>query len=177
MNLVLALTLLGACLLIGILATAHMPPYYAGTPFCPSPRKFLPAMMDLSDVKPGERVYDLGCGDGRVVFAFADKGADAVGIDMDWTLYWRARLIKRIFGRKGQIIHGDFFQSDLRDADVIFCFLSPGPMARLALSLPKQLRKGCRIVSLRFELPGRKPDAVRHCSWLRSPATLYLYRV
>ena len=66
-----------------------------GTPFIPSSLQTTEKMLELAGIKPGQVVYDLGCGDGRLVFKAAELGARAIGVEVNITVYWYALLLKR----------------------------------------------------------------------------------
>ena len=69
-------------------------------PFIPSSKKVQETMIEFAEIKPGEKVVDLGCGDGRLVFAASDKGANAIGIEITIFVYWYAKILQRFFKKK-----------------------------------------------------------------------------
>jgi ribosomal protein L11 methylase PrmA len=124
------------------------------SPFVPSNRKTIDKMLEVAKIKKGEKVYDLGCGDGRIVIAADRKfGAEAVGYEIS-ILVWNLAHINKFFKRsKAKILRKDFFKADLRDADVVFCYLLPEVMEKLAPKFKKELKPGARVVSASFHLP------------------------
>jgi ribosomal protein L11 methylase PrmA len=114
----------------------------------PSPMSVVQTMTDLAAVKPGDVVYDLGCGDGRIVVAAAKLGARAVCVDIDPARIAEARENARSAGVAGRIEfrNQDLFQVNLREATVVMLFLSPEFNLKLRPRLEK-LASGTRIVS------------------------------
>jgi ribosomal protein L11 methylase PrmA len=116
-------------------------------------------MLQMAEVKPGEVVYDLGCGDGRVlIIAVQEFGARGVGIEIDLLRYRVARWRVRKLGLEDQIelIQGSFHQHDIASADVVTIYLVQRMINRLAPKLVRELRPGVRIVSNTFIVPGLK---------------------
>ncbi|MBI3618652.1 hypothetical protein HY213_01290 [Candidatus Peregrinibacteria bacterium] len=120
-------------------------------PFVPTGRTTLQAMLRLAAIREGEIVYDLGCGDGRIVFAAAALGARAIGYEFSVPTYLLAKC--RSFLHPGAVIRfGDFWKQDERDADVIFCYLLIKSMPRFEREIWPRLRRGCRVVSHAFRM-------------------------
>jgi SAM-dependent methyltransferase len=129
-----------------------------GAPFVPTPSRVLRRMMELADIKPGDKVYDLGCGDGRLVIAASKKyQARAVGIEISPLAYILARLRAFASGANVTFILGNFLDYDISDADVVFCCLLEGHMKKLQDKF-KTLKRDCRIVCHQFEIPGWEPQ-------------------
>ena len=125
---------------------------YTGAPFLPTPRRIVDAMLPLAAIQPGERVYDLGCGDGRLVFAAAACGADAVGYEFSLLSYLLAKA-RSLFHRRAHIAFRNFWKQDYRDAAVVFCFLTMDTMKRFEREIWPPLKPGCRVVSHAFKMP------------------------
>ena len=127
-----------------------------GGPWVPSSMQMVNRMMEMAEVGPEDVVYDLGCGDGRMVLAAAMRyHARAVGIEIDPLRYlWCQFLITILFQRKRiRIIFGNLFTKDLSEADVVICYLMPDALVKLEKKLKKELRDGTRVVSNRFTFP------------------------
>jgi SAM-dependent methyltransferase len=120
-------------------------------PFVPTARKTVRAMLDMAAIEPGDTVYDLGCGDGRFVFAAVAKGAEATGYEYSVFVYLLAKFLS-LFHPGSSIRFGDFWKKKYRDADVIFCYLLPEGMARFGREIWPTLKPGCRVVSNAFLL-------------------------
>jgi 16S rRNA A1518/A1519 N6-dimethyltransferase RsmA/KsgA/DIM1 with predicted DNA glycosylase/AP lyase activity len=114
-------------------------------------------MLDLAEVGEGDTVYDLGSGDGRVLLAAADRGAKAVGIEIDPALVDQAREAVRAAGRGDRVTvwRGDIFKHNLKPATVITMYLKPDVNERLRPQLDG-LRPGTRVVSHMFRILGAK---------------------
>lgn len=124
-------------------------------PFVPTRQEVVEAMLKMADVKPGDIVYDLGCGDGRIVITAAQKfGARGVGIDIDPTRISEARYNARRAGVEKQVEFkvGDLFEADIRGATVVTLYLLPEINLRLKPKLQRDLKRGTRIVSHDFSM-------------------------
>jgi len=144
---------------------------FFGAEFYPTTSKKMAKMLEYAALKKEDAVYDLGCGDARLVIAAARKCKKAVGIEID-TLrcFISFAKIKMLGLKNAKIIFGDLFRQDFRDADVVFLFLRQKANDRLQKKLAK-LKKGTRIVSHYWVFHGWKP--VRHDRKLK----IYLYVV
>jgi len=148
-----------------------------GVEFEPTPMPVVEAMLDLAAVRPGDVVYDLGCGDGRIVIAAAKRGARGVCVDID------ARRIAESRARAGELAgriefrNEDLLRSDLGDATVVMLFLSPELNLELRPRLQK-LKPGTRVVSHWHDMGDWKPDQVVKIRgpWGRE-RTLFLWRL
>ncbi len=101
---------------------------YKGSPWIPSSMRMVGQMLDLANVQPDEVVYDLGCGDGRLVVAAARKyKARGVGIELNPLFWLWCQILITVLGLRGRVtVHlGNFYSSELRDADVVACYLLP----------------------------------------------------
>lgn len=132
-------------------------------PFVQTPLEVAKKMLDLSQVKPGEILYDLGCGDGRlIILAARDMGANSTGIELREDLVERARTeIKRLnLEDKVKVIQGNFFDVNISEANVITLYLTSSANERLKPKLEAELKLGARVVSHDFKVPGWKPVGV-----------------
>lgn len=127
--------------------------------FEPTPMSVVQAMVDLAAVKAGDVVYDLGCGDGRIVIAAAQLGARALCVDIDPRRIAEAQENARRAGMAERIAfrNEDLFNTDLREATVVMLFLSPDYNVALRDKL-QRLRPGTRIVSHWHGMGGWKPQ-------------------
>jgi len=146
-------------------------------PFVPTPSRVLHRMMELADIAPGEKVYDLGCGDGRLVIAASKKyQASAVGIEISPLAYILARLRAFASGADVTFILGNFMDYDISDADVVFCYLLEGHMKKLQDKF-KTLKRDCRIVCHQFEVPGWEPQVKVLVEGKSYVATVFKYEI
>lgn len=145
-----------AALACFVLTLAAAPaPQDADVLYLPTPHPVVDAMLRLAALRPGDVLYDLGAGDGRIVIAAArDYGVRAVGIELDARKAAEARANVRRAGlaHRVEIRQQDVFEADLREASVVTIFLFPQINERLAPKLRAELPAGARIVSHRFGL-------------------------
>ncbi len=136
--------------------------FVTGAPFVPSTNPTAQAMIKLAGIKPGMKVYDLGAGDGKLLFLAAREGATAIGLEINPLLVlwvWIKIWIKRVFSKSFNPADGvtvrwkNFWKADLSDADVVFVYLLPWRMERLAAKLKKECKPGTLIVSNSFIFP------------------------
>lgn len=144
---------------------ATMRPRVAGqpdVPFVKTPDAVLNRMLELAEIRPDDVVYDLGCGDGKIVIAAAKAhGVKAIGIEIDAKLVEVARENAKAAGvdHLVTIRQGDIFEADFGDATVVMMYLLPEINAALRPKLAA-LREGTRIVSHSFPMRGAKPEKV-----------------
>ena len=127
----------------------------------PTPMPVVEAMLRLAEVQPGEVVFDLGSGDGRIVIMAAEKfGARGVGIEIDDKLVAESQQAVEAKGLadKVKILHANAFDVDLRPADVVTLYVAPTTMDLLRQHMEATLRPGTRVVSHKFEVTGWVPD-------------------
>ena len=152
-------------------------------PYVASPLPVVRQMLVLSELKPEELVYDLGCGDGRVLIMAAQEfGARAVGVELREDLVKKAheKLFELGLDSKVKIIQSDLFKVDLRQADVVTLYLTTSANEKVKPKLESELKHGARVVSHDYEVLGWKPSKIdKFCEnpRLGYPShTLYVYR-
>ena len=150
-------------------------------PFYPTPQTIVEKMLQLGGLKAGEKVFDLGSGDGRIVVMAAQKfHADAVGVEIDKDLYRQSTERIRTLGleRSAHILNGDIFKQNYSSADLVTVYLLPASNDKVTPLLEKQLKKGARIVAHDFEFrawTAVKVENIEDDGEGRSH-TLYLYK-
>jgi ribosomal protein L11 methylase PrmA len=130
-------------------------------PYVPTPAETVEAMLKLADVKRSDVVYDLGCGDGRIVVMAAQKfGARGVGYDINPQRIKEANenAAKAGVQEKVRFVEKNIFEADIHDATVVTLYLLPDVNLRLRPKLLKDLKPGTRIVSHSFDMDDWKPD-------------------
>jgi precorrin-6B methylase 2 len=129
--------------------------------YVPTPHSVVKKMLEMAKVKKGDVVYDLGCGDGRIVVAAAKLGAKATGFEIndDRVELAKENVKKNKVEKNAKIVQEDIFTLDLSKANVITLYLLPGLNVKLIPQLEK-LKPGSRIVSHDFDMEGVKPDRV-----------------
>lgn len=145
----------------------------AGAPFIPTNKKTTKKMVEAVGIKEGDVVYDLGSGDGRLIFEAADKGAQAYGIEIGRFNHLYARLKQKALSKKGNLIRANLFKVDLSDADVVFIYLLPKLMDKVEKKLEQELKPGTRVVSHGFKFSKREPT--KHISRDDGAGAVYIY--
>lgn len=141
----------------GLLAQDHSKSL---APYVPSPQVIVERMLEAAQVKPGETVYDLGCGDGRVLITAVQKfKAKAVGIELSPRLVEQVRGTIQLNGMQNsvKVIEGNMLETDLSGADVVTLYLLTESNSKLRPQLERQLKPGARVISHDFEIKGWKP--------------------
>lgn len=131
-----------------------------GAGWSPTPLPTVRRMLSIAEVKPEDTVYDLGCGDGRIIItATKEYGAKSVGIEADPFRYLYTLVRIKISGlsKKTALIWGSFFRRDLSEATVVTLFLSQEANNNLRRKLIQELKPGTRIVSYYWIFDGWKP--------------------
>jgi len=149
----------------------------AEVPYFPSTDEAVRGMLELAGVGPRDVVYDLGCGDGRIVIAAAkDFGARGVGIDIDPEPLRMALYNARRAGVEERVRfeRGDLFEADIHEATVVTLFLFESLNRRLLPKLLRELRPGTRIVAHRYDFGDAWPPEKTVQAGM---STLYLWRV
>lgn len=145
-------------LVVALIATVSiMWPEFTGAPWVPTSGKLVKKVLEMAELKKGEVLYDLGSGDGRFVIAAArDFGATAKGIEIDpFRVLWsRLRIFVLHLGRNARILRSNFFNIDLRDADVVIMYLLQETNNKLQSKLESELRPGSRVVSVVWQFAG-----------------------
>ncbi|MGH2375427.1 MAG: SAM-dependent methyltransferase [bacterium] len=148
--------------------------------FVPTNLAIVNAMLTLADVTRDDVVYDLGCGDGRIVIAAAKEfGARGVGVDLDPRRIQEARAHADRAGVGDRVTFRveDLFDADIRNATVVTLFLSPELNARLRPKLVSQLTPGTRIVSHRYGIADWVPERTITVTVLETHHHVFLWRV
>ena len=146
-------------------------------PFVPTREEVLDVVLKALDLRSGDVLYDLGCGDGRVVVEAARRYPirKAVCVEI------REDLVKRAIERareagvedRVEVVRGDFFEVPIKDATVVYMYLLTSVNEQLKPKLERELRPGARVVTLDFQVPGWRPiKTLGGGGWQR---TIYIY--
>ncbi len=167
------------CIFLLALQDRDKPPERAA-PFYPTPQVVVERMLKLGELKRGEKLYDLGSGDGRIVILGAQKfNAKSTGVELDHALVLqsRERIAKLGLQSGASIIEGDLFKQDYSDADLITVYLLPITNIRLSPVLEKILKRGARLVCHDFEFTEWKVEKTETMEDAEGRShTLFLYR-
>lgn len=141
-------------LLVVVTTLILLPGLYAlktGAPYIPSSKETLRRMIRLAKIRKGDIVYDLGCGDGRLVFAATKAGAKAVGYELSPPTFLYAK-VRSLFHPGSRIAFKNFWSQDYSNADVIFCYLLTSTMQSFKERIWPNLKPGCKVVSHAFKM-------------------------
>lgn len=150
-------------------------------PFYPTPETIVERMLQLGGLKAGEKMFDLGSGDGRIVIMAAQKfHADAYGVELDKDLVKRSTEKIRQLGleKNAHIIRGDLLKQNYSSADLVTVYLLPVSNDKVQPLLDRQLKKGARVVAHDFEFKNWTPEKVESIADDGEGRShmLYLYR-
>ncbi len=159
---VLAVFWLSVLLFVLVLLWILVPALY-GLPPVPTNRDRIRHALALANLQPGETLYDLGAGDGRVLLIAArDFKAKAVGIEIgpvQCILIW-LRIMAGGFGDRITIRWGNFYKENLKDADVVFVYATSKEVMKLAPHLSAQMKQGARLISISADFSDWEPTLV-----------------
>ena len=160
-------------ILLLILLSMIWPPDSPWSPWWRTDKRTAEAIVRFAKISPEDRVYDLGCGDGAVLLEAANCGASGVGVEIDISRVFLAKLRIAFSGHSGkiQIRRGNLFDSNITEASVVVMYLVPKTLQRLEKKLKKELRPKTRVITYVYPLPYFKQIA--HDSELN----LFLYEV
>jgi len=151
-------------------------------PYYPTPETIVDRMLQLGGLKAGEKMFDLGSGDGRIVILAAQKfHAEAVGVELvpDLCRQSLARIRKLGLEKTAHIVNGDLLKQNYSSADLVTVYLLPESIdSKVEPLLDKQLKKGARVVAHDFEFKAWTPEKVENIAddGEGRSHTLYLYR-
>ncbi len=149
-------------------------------PYVPTPTEVVAEMLRLANVKAEDVVYDLGCGDGRIVITAAkEHGARGVGIDINPERIKESNENAQKAGVADRVTFKtqDLFESDLSAATVVTLYLLPDVNLRLRPKLLRELKPGTRIVSHAFDMGDWKPEKVVKVPSGGTERTVYFWTV
>jgi SAM-dependent methyltransferase len=148
-------------ILLAVALLAAPPEVKRDVPYVPTPPEVVAAMVKLAGVRSGDVVYDLGCGDGRIVIAAVQvRGVRGVCVDIDPERIHESRQNAQIAGVADRIrfVQGNLFEVPIEGATVVMIYLLPEVNLRLRPRLLKELRPGTRIISHAFDMGDWPPE-------------------
>ncbi len=162
---------------IYVLSIILVLPITQGALYVSTSRKKIAAFIDAVPMKTGQRLVDLGCGDGRVLREARKRyGVRTIGYEINPLAYLKARFFS--FGYSNiKIKYQNFWEADLSGADVVFCYLYPDIMKRLAAKLKSGLKPGATVVSSNFPLPEFIPSKILRLQSSMHNDRMYVYQI
>lgn len=150
---------------------------YTKVPYTPAPLHWIEKILDELKVKKGQVLYDLGCGDGRMVKLAAERGLEAYGYELSPTAYlhavWNVRSLKN-----AKILYGDFYSVDYKDADIVYFFLTKHVISDVENKILRKLKKGTKVVSYGNKLKvGQLKKVIDTDTKKDHAAQIYFYEV
>jgi SAM-dependent methyltransferase len=148
----------------------------SAAPWVPLGKRDTERLLHLAQLKPGELVYDLGCGDGRILVMAAKKyRVRGVGFEIALLPYLAARIRVLVSGTTNLVTirFHDFWLESFLPADVVVCFLTPHALKRLEQKVPSELKVGARFVTYAFKLKSMPPAFVSKPYSNATPIYLY----
>lgn len=141
---------------------------YRGPFYVPTRRKYVPRIIAMLELKGGERIVDLGSGDGRLLVALAEAGAEAHGFEHNPLLVMRSKKTIKTRGLEDRafVYMSNFWNADISGYDGVVVYGIPYIMQRLEEKLQKELRPGARVVSYSFPFPNWEPAAKEKAVYL-----------
>jgi len=166
------LILIFGLIIVGFLFITYIYPSVIAAPFVATPKNYIRRAFQVCNLKAGEKVYDLGSGDGRaLIIAAKEFGAEAKGFELSYLLYLvsKAKILFRHLSKRAEVKWRNFYNEDLSQADVIFCWLTPRAFPKLAQKFNQELKTGTRVIAfsspfgfwqseqeIEFSSPGQK---------------------
>ena len=147
---------------------------WRAAPWLPMYREDVERAVKLAGLKPGEKFYDIGAGDGRTLFAAAAAGAVSSGLEISLLPYLitKFKIIFSIGKNKPKIYFRDFWRMNMGEADAIFVFLMPRIMQKLRKKMEQELKPGTRVICYTWPMPDCTPAQVDN---IPGRPKIYLY--
>ncbi len=148
-------------MVLSLMITMMVQFFLTKVPYVPTSKGLIKAILNKLNLQADQNVYDLGCGDGRFIFESEKKfQTNGTGYEVSPVPFLQAQLNRLFKGFKSKVYFENFLNSNLSDADLIFCYLFPEPMKAVAEKINKECRKGTTLVSNTFQLKDREPDQI-----------------
>lgn len=146
-------------LLVVVLSFAYVVAF--GAPYVPTLNKQVATAFDLLDLKPGQHLLELGCGDGKVLVAAAERGIRCTGYELNPILYLICKIRTWQYRKIVSVKLANFWRVDWPRADAIFGFILPKLMSKLDEKIVNEKRTPIKVISFAFAIPGRDVTAER----------------
>lgn len=130
--------------------------FFLGAPYLPTLKKQVNAIFSIAEMKEGQTLIELGCGDGRVLVEAAKRGINSVGYEINPILFLIALLRSKRYKDRIRLVYGNYWQKEWPEANVIFVFLIDRYMKKLDEHLSEYPFKPIKLVSYAFKIPRKK---------------------
>lgn len=161
-----------------LIASTAFVSLFLRVPYVPTKKRVMLEIIKHAKLKEGQTFLDLGCGDGRMLIeAEKTTKVNAIGYEIAPIVYLLAVARKTLNRSKVKIKFKNFFNENLGKADVIFCYLMPAELEKLAKKIKKECKKGTKIISNTFHIKGLKPVKVIPKNEEKKIPTLYFYKI
>lgn len=160
---IIGLLILSLCLLVILFfSPSGLKAAFTGAPFMPTPKSVIRKALKEAELKPNEKMYDLGSGTGKaLIIAAKEFEAEAIGFEYARPLFYFSKINLFVNGiKKGNVYRKDFYQEDFSDADVIFTFLTPKAFKNLENKFKRELKPRTRIITYSSPLSFWKPHKI-----------------
>lgn len=145
-------------------------------PFISTPRKFVPKILKLMDLKEKQILVDLGCGDSFLLIEAEKKyRVKTIGYELSLTAFILSQINIFLKRAKTKVYFKDFFKANLSESDFIFCYLWPEVMPKVAEKLKKELKPGAKIFSFSFPLPSWPNEKIEYLDEKNKKEKIYIY--
>lgn len=148
-----------------------------GSPFVKTRTDVIRHVLEEANIKKGMKLLDLGCGDGIVVrIAAKEYGIEATGVDVNFLLIARARIMKKIQGlTNATFLQQNIFDTDISQADIVYIFLLPHFLRKLQNKLKTESKKNALIISHGFQIDGW--DSYKIKTIKNKPFSTFFYKI
>ena len=147
-------------IIIGILLLSFSFVLLFGAPFLPTLKPQINEALNLLNLQPDQTMLELGCGDGRVLIAAAQRGLNVIGYELNPVLFGISWLRTRRYGNKVIVVWGDFWRISWPPAEGVFGFILPIYMTKLNKKIMQYPHKPIKLASFAFAIPGEKPAQI-----------------
>ena len=147
--------------------------FYIGAPILLVPKSSIRRAMKACDAKKNQKFYDLGCGTGRTILIAAKEfSLKPVGFELSPIMFLITKINLFLTGTVASVRLKNVYNADLADADIVFCFLTPKAMQKLAPKFANELKSGTKIISYCFSLPDWQPIKIIDTN---NPGKVFIY--
>lgn len=135
-------------LLLGVYFVYTLVAIFKGAAYVPTTHSRVSKLIELASISPGEKLLDLGSGDGRILFAAADQGANCVGIEINPLLCWYSSLLAKLKRIENvSIQRTNFWDAPISDVDILTVYLVPIHLDALKRKVLAEMRSGSRVIT------------------------------